>query len=165
MKRTFTPFLLALVLATVSGCATIVSKTSYPVVVATNPPGAMVTIENHAGKEVFRGSSPAAVRLKSGGGFFKGATYVVRISKEGYADKMVQVSSTLNGWYFGNLVFGGLVGMLIVDPATGAMFKLENTAISEVLQEKTAFQQVPTLNIYTLEAMPAAWRGHLVKIN
>jgi hypothetical protein len=25
-------------------------------------------------------------------------------------------------WYFGNLVFGGLIGMVIVDPLTGATF-------------------------------------------
>lgn len=165
MKKIFTPFLLTLVLAAASGCASIVSKTNYPVVVTTNPPGASVTIENRDGEQVFKGSSPAAVRLKSGGGFFKGATYTVRISKEGYAEKMVQVTSTVNGWYFGNLIFGGLVGMLVVDPATGAMFKLHNTTISETLQEKTAFQQVPTLNIYTLETIPASWRPHLVKIN
>lgn len=165
MKKIFTPFLLTLVLAAASGCASIVSKTSYPIVVSTYPPGASVTIENRNGEQVFKGSSPAAVRLKSGGGYFKGATYTIRINKEGFAEKMVQVTSTVNGWYFGNLLFGGLIGMLVVDPATGAMFKLQNTTISETLQEQTAFQQVPTLNIYTLETMPVSWRAYLVKIN
>jgi hypothetical protein len=165
MKKTFTPLLLAFVLAAASGCASIVSKTSYPVVVTTNPPGASVSIVDKAGKQVYQGNSPATVRLKSGGGFFKGAAYTINISKEGYADKMVQVTSKLNGWYFGNLVFGGLVGMLIVDPATGAMYKLENTVISEILSEKTASQQEPTLNIYTTDHIPSAWRAHLVRIN
>ncbi|MDD5412721.1 MAG: hypothetical protein PHF31_15155 [Methylobacter sp.] len=33
----------------------------------------------------------------------------------------------MNGWYFGNLVFGGFVGILIIDPATSAMFRLPET--------------------------------------
>lgn len=30
----------------------------------------------------------------------------------------------MNGWYIGNLLFGGIIGLLIVDPATGAMWTL-----------------------------------------
>lgn len=30
----------------------------------------------------------------------------------------------MDGWYWGNILFGGLIGMLAVDPATGAMYKL-----------------------------------------
>jgi hypothetical protein len=36
----------------------------------------------------------------------------------------------VDGWYFGNLLFGGLIGLLIVDPATGAMYKLEPNEIN-----------------------------------
>lgn len=34
------------------------------------------------------------------------------------------LSANLNGWYFGNILFGGPLGILIVDPASGAMWKL-----------------------------------------
>jgi hypothetical protein len=30
----------------------------------------------------------------------------------------------MDGWYIGNILFGGVIGFLIVDPATGAMWKL-----------------------------------------
>jgi hypothetical protein len=33
----------------------------------------------------------------------------------------------MDGWYLGNIVFGGLVGLLVVDPLTGAMWKLDPT--------------------------------------
>ncbi|WP_174263189.1 CsgG/HfaB family protein [Citrifermentans bemidjiense] len=33
----------------------------------------------------------------------------------------------MNGWYWGNIVFGGVIGLLIVDPATGAMWKMDDT--------------------------------------
>jgi hypothetical protein len=164
MMKTFTHLFLALVVATAAGCATIVSKTNYPVTIATDPAGAEVSIVNHKGKEVFKGQSPAATRLYTSGGYFRGANYTVTISKPGYSDKKLMVTTKVNGWYFGNLLFGGAIGFLIVDPATGAMFKLQNTRISEILTEKTAGLQEPSLHIYALENIPESWRPHLVKI-
>jgi hypothetical protein len=32
----------------------------------------------------------------------------------------------MDGWYIGNILFGGLIGILIVDPLTGAMWKLDD---------------------------------------
>ena len=69
--------------------------------------------------------------LKSGAGYFDGEKYSVKYSKEGYNDGLSVIDSSLSGWYIGNLLFGGIVGLLIVDPATGAMWKLpENTSTS-----------------------------------
>lgn len=34
----------------------------------------------------------------------------------------------MDGWYVGNIIFGGLIGLLLVDPITGAMWKLPDTA-------------------------------------
>ena len=44
-------------------------------------------------------------------------------------DHLVQIQGKLDGWYFGNLLFGGLIGMVIVDPITGAMYRLEKSYI------------------------------------
>src|SRR5436305_14092712 len=43
------------------------------------------------------------------------------------------VHATINGWYFGNLAFGGVIGMLVVDPLTGAMYTLEPDQIDQTL--------------------------------
>lgn len=37
-------------------------------------------------------------------------------------DRAVTLTTGPSGWYVGNVVFGGLIGLLIVDPATGAMW-------------------------------------------
>jgi hypothetical protein len=42
----------------------------------------------------------------------------------GYNPYETHVVSTIDGWYFGNILLGGLVGMLIVDPITGDMYTL-----------------------------------------
>jgi hypothetical protein len=64
------------------------------------------------------------VDLKRGAGYFSPQSYQVKLSKQGYRSKVVEIVPGINPWYFGNLLFGAFVGMVIVDPLTGAMFKL-----------------------------------------
>ena len=60
--------------------------------------------------------------------------YTVKISKEGYAVQTVTVDTKANGWYIGgNILLGGLIGWLIVDPATGAMRTLDTKEINATL--------------------------------
>lgn len=150
-----------------SSCASIVSKTSYPVTVDSTPREASVTIKNRRGEQVFTGKTPAVARLKSGAGFFKNAKYSVTISKPGFADKTVELTATINGWYFGNLVFGGLLGLLIIDPATGAMYKLKQTDVNETLQSQnstTSTSNEHKLRIMDLNEVPESWKSKLVEV-
>jgi hypothetical protein len=62
--------------------------------------------------------------LKAGAGYFDGETYKVTYQKDGYAGNSAVLNSGIDGWYWGNIVFGGLIGMLFVDPITGAMYTL-----------------------------------------
>jgi hypothetical protein len=52
--------------------------------------------------------------------------------------------------------------MLIVDPATGAMYKLNNEGISENLNKTST---TSSLNILDKNKIPDEWLKHLVKIN
>jgi len=149
-----------------TSCASIVSKTKYPVTVDSEPRDADVTIYNRRGQEIFTGKTPALVTLKSGAGFFTNAIYDVKISKDGFTSKSVPLRATINGWYFGNLLFGGLIGLLIVDPATGAMYKLKQTAVIEKLEpsNKTAAAETHQLRIYDINDIPESWKSKLVAI-
>ncbi|MDA1343699.1 MAG: hypothetical protein O2966_07555 [Proteobacteria bacterium] len=62
--------------------------------------------------------------MASGAGYFDGDKYTLSFKKEGFQEKIATLDTEVNGWYFGNILFGGIIGMLIVDPSTGAMFKL-----------------------------------------
>jgi len=147
-------------------CASIVSKTIYPVTIDSEPRGANVVIYNRRGLEVFKGGTPALVKLKPSAGFFQRAIYNIEISKDGYTTKKVEVTATLNGWYFGNLLFGGVIGFLIVDPATGAMYRLNDPAVYETLtaakQTAAVNEQAPQLKVYDINAIPTAWKSKLV---
>src|SRR5262245_56247232 len=108
----------ALVLS--SSCASIVSHTKWTIAIESKPEGVHVSIRNKNGFEIFSGHTPAVTQLRSGSGFFGKESYVVTLTHKGGEQRKINVECKLNGWYFGNIVFGGLIGLLIVDPATGA---------------------------------------------
>ena len=115
-----------LLLATVllSGCASIIGSNQKLISLKTNPEDAKVLIWDESGMVVFKGNTPTQITLKSGTAYFNGYDYVVLFTKEGFPNRNVTISSTVSGWYFGNIIFGGLIGMLIIDPLTGAMWTL-----------------------------------------
>lgn len=147
----------------ITSCASILGKSAYPVSINSNPNGADISITDKKGKEVYKGQSPATVSLKSGAGYFSRAEYQIRISSKGYSEQIVPVIYKLNGWYFGNLFLGGFLGMLIVDPATGAMWKLDTPPISITLRKSNALN-VPTLEILNVNEVSDAVKVNMVKI-
>jgi len=106
-----------------ASCASIVSKSEYPVSLMSSPAGAQVQVKKN-GAVIHQGTTPSTVTLSASSGFFTPAKYEVVFSKKGQPQQTVPLAAGVDGWYFGNIFFGGLVGLLIVDPATGAMFKL-----------------------------------------
>src|SRR5439155_13574267 len=89
-----------------------------------NPSGADIVIRDKKGNEVHRGLTPTTLTLSASAGYFKPAKYTMEVALNGYNVGKGSVTAGMNGWYAGNIIFGGLIGLLIVDPATGAMFKL-----------------------------------------
>lgn len=127
-------FLAASVILATTGCASIVSDSKYPVSIISEPAGANYEVRNEAGLPVHSGITPGQVTLDSGAGYFDGERYTVYYTKDGYEKAESRVDSSLDGWYWGNLLFGGLIGMLIVDPATGAMYKLPKSTQGNLKQ-------------------------------
>ena len=145
-------------------CATIVSKTNYPVEIRTTPRDASLVITNKDGRDIFEGSTPATVFLNSSAGFFKKAEYYVSITKPGYKEHKTKITSSIDGWYFGNILLGGFVGMLIVDPATGAMWKLNESLIRVTLTPSDS-TDTHSLEIVSINDIPEEYRERLVKIS
>ena len=93
-----------------TGCASIVSGRQQQVTFTSNPDDAVVSID---GKQI--GKTPITAQLDR-----KGTAQVVTIQKDGYKPTTFQLKSTVNPWFFGNLVFGGLFGSS-TDSSTGAI--------------------------------------------
>ena len=155
--------LVFLIITFLLGCATIVSKSEYPVSINSQPQGADITIVNRLNQGVFTGKTPATVTLNAGAGYFKGENYIVTFKKEGYAPHTAQIERGVDGWYIaGNIFFGGLIGWLIVDPATGAMWTLKNLHVDLISKTSSLQDQI---HIVTIDDVPVHLRSNMVKIN
>lgn len=130
--------LLALALAG-AGCASIVHSGKRDVSVRSEPLYAKVDVYRLDSKKgnapvlVSSETTPCLLSLKPGAGFFKGQAYRLTFTYPGHAPASVELQPKVSGWYFGNIVFGGLIGLLIVDPATGAMWNLSPEEIAPSL--------------------------------
>ncbi|ENX36751.1 hypothetical protein [Acinetobacter courvalinii] len=123
------------VVLSLSGCASIISGKTQTMTFQSTPDLSDITILNRDGKKIHVGKAPVTVSLNRGAGFFVPERYTVIFEKEGYEKKEITVSSSVNGWYVGNILFGGILGLLIIDPATGAMYSLNTKDTNVVLND------------------------------
>ena len=98
-------------------CATIVTTPVQWVRVTSWPTGADVLVNGE-----IRGTTPVTVTLARWGG------YRIRIEMDGYQPYEIAMHKGMNGWFFGNIAIGGLVGM-VVDTCTGAIWKIHPTQV------------------------------------
>lgn len=162
MKKTIKIFLILGLIVSFSGCASIVNKGIQRMHFASNPSAATLSIKDINGVSIGRYATPITIDLKRAKGYFKGQTYFVKVSKEGYKDINFQISHRISGWYVaGNLVFGGLLGWLVVDPLTGALYVLEARGENVTTSITNKGQ---TLTITLLQDLSAAQREQLKEI-
>ena len=124
---------LLLITVLFSSCATLLGKTRYPVRINSVPTETIVTIYNRKGIEVFSDTTPCVAKLKSNAGYFRRAIYTVEFNRTGYARSTEVVRAKVNPFYYGNILFGGYVGFLLIDPITGAMYQIPTKEINQVL--------------------------------
>lgn len=148
-----------------SGCASIVSKSAYNVTVSSNPSNANISIKNRKGNTVHTGKTPMTVNLKAGAGFWVGETYTVNFKKDGFAGHSAQIERGVDGWYIaGNLFFGGLLGWLIIDPLTGAMWTLKDLNVN--MDKRASLEKEGSeINIVLIEDIPLERRSDMVRVN
>lgn len=152
-----------------AGCATIMGNSAPETLnVRSAPDQATVVILDEGGTKIFEGKTPTTLPLEKKRGYFSGKKYTVNLKKEGFGEHTVTVDTKVNGWYVaGNLVFGGLIGWLIVDPATGAMWTLDKNEVSVTLQgpKRSAIDQSDKPRIMLLEDVPLSLRDKMVKVS
>jgi uncharacterized protein YceK len=142
MKAKMLLILLAMVM--LSGCASIVAGGHRDINIKSTPSDATVTIQDRESKQiVHKGQTPLIIPLSTRGGYFKSRQYDVTLSKEGYAAKTINIDSFLSGWYAGNVIIWpmALIGGLIVDPLTGAMWSLTPKNMDAILETPDQFNE------------------------
>lgn len=149
------------------GCSSIVHGGSRTISVATQPQGAKATISKNTGELVSVNTTPFTVTLDPKRGYFKGQAYNVRLELPGYKSAEVSIEPTMSGWYWGNLIFGGLIGMLAVDPVTGSMWNLTPDKIQQSLTPSQAelIKSGSGFVVVLASQLTPAERASMVKIN
>ncbi len=125
MKKLILTSLMAFSIA-LTGCATIIGDKTQTLLISTNPDEASFVIQDKNDTIISRGTTPSNVTLeKSSGDYFGKKEYKITFTKTGYQPLTYQLETKANGWYIGgNLVFGGLIGYLVVDPLNGGMYTI-----------------------------------------
>ena len=103
--------LLMLISLLLKGCASIVSGTTQEMTFQSNPEDVLVTVN---GKVV--GKTPTTVQLDRKSG------QAVVFSKDGYKPITMQMETTIEPWFWGNIILGGLLGST-TDGLSGAVIK------------------------------------------
>ena len=121
--------LLMLALTALPGCASILGGGSNQAVTfLSTPTSATYTIVSSSGIQMGQGATPGSINLS------RKNEYQIEISLDGYQTQTVALTRGTNGWIWGNLVFGWILGFA-VDFLTGSAYKLEPALVQVTLQQ------------------------------
>lgn len=147
MSRSLKVAAAALVPLIVVACATIMHGSSQEISIASQPSGATVTIDGQPA-----GVTPVSAKLK------RKSPHRIAITLSGYQPFELVTTRKVSGWVWGNLVFGGLIG-LIVDVSTGGLYNVRPEQISAQLTRTGASGTVRdgTLYVFLVAEPDASW--------
>jgi len=146
-----------LIAALTAGCASIIHGSRQDVRVTSVPSGAVVRVNlnNQAT------TTPGVLTLNR-----KEIGYVLTFEKQGYKPVEVSLRRTVDGWLFGNILFGGLVG-IVIDFASGSAYKLTPDEVSTVLTQMNVsmknMRKGDLLVVVDLERLPKQARERIAR--
>jgi hypothetical protein len=110
------------------GCATIVGGgTNQAVTLQSTPAAANFTIQSSSGLQMAQGTTPSTVSLP------RKNEYQIVVELAGYQPQSTVLTKGINGWIWGNLLFGWIIGFG-VDFLTGSAYKLEPALVQVTMQ-------------------------------
>ena len=162
MKFTFAVLTAASLFLT--SCATIVSSQQVPTKIDSSPSKMAYKVFDDNGAVVSQGFTPATTTMNRSAGYFRPGKYSIEISKNGKVVGKETITATLNGWYFGNILIGGLVGLVIVDPLSGAMYRMPESVTVSTTSMASASEPSKALQLVDISTLTSQQRGKLVRI-
>lgn len=113
-----------------TSCASIIHGTTQDVAFTSQPAGASVIVDNHQ-----ECTTPCVAQLTRKDNHF------VKMDLNGYQEFQASLTRETSGWVWGNIVFGGLVG-LVVDAADGGLYKLTPREITATMAKSSTVASV-----------------------
>ena len=151
MKRSLVA---AIVVTIATACGTIIHGTRQDVGVSSTPTGAQVVVDNMP-----LGQTPVVAKLT------RKDNHVIRITMPGYQTFETNVIRSVSGWVWGNIVFGGLIG-LAVDAISGGLYKLRPEQVTGALATADVHSDQGTIYVAVVLAPDPSWEkvGQLTPI-
>lgn len=162
MSRNFTLSLLLMINLLAFGCA---NKFNSSHSINSISSVANLTITDKKGVEIYRGNSLPSKKLKYQPTYFSKDKYLLEFENKGYASKSISVEYKPDGWYFGNASLGENIGLLIIDPVNGAMYKLEPGFFKENLILSSASEEKEEFKIFGINQIPSEWKRNLISLD
>lgn len=149
------PAIATIVVAIAAACGTIIHGTRQDVGVSSSPTGAQVVVDNMP-----LGQTPVVAKLT------RKDHHVIRITMPGYQTFETNVTRSVSGWVWGNLVFGGLIG-LAVDAISGGLYKLRPEQVTGTLATADVRSEQGVLYVAVVLAPDPSWEkvGQLTRIS
>lgn len=129
---------LSLLLLGSIGCASIMHGTTQDIGISSSPTNARVSVDNTP-----LGNTPVVAKLS------RGDNHMVRIELDGYAPFEATLTKKVSGWVWGNIVFGGLIG-LAVDAISGGLYNLTPEQIAGQMAKQGASLEQNAEGIYVV---------------
>jgi PEGA domain len=138
----------AIGVASALACATIIHGSSQQIGVSSQPTGAAVTVD---GKPA--GTTPITTKLS------RKDIHRITLTLDGYQPFDMVTTRKTSGWVWGNIVFGGLIG-LAVDAISGGLYDVRPEVVSAQLAKAGATGTVRADHLYVILVRDPdpAWR-------
>lgn len=104
-----------------AACGTIVNGSSQPIAINSTPTAARITVNG-----VEMGNTPMTLNLA------RKQQHAINLQLPGYDPYSINLTRSMSGWVWGNVIFGGLIG-LAVDAGTGGLYKLSPDQVNTTL--------------------------------
>lgn len=112
--------------AVLTACASIMHGTSQDIGISSSPTSATVTVDNSS-----KAQTPYVAKLS------RKDNHIIHISADGYAPADLTLTRSTSGWVWGNVLFGGIIG-LAVDAMTGGLYNLTPDQLTAALSRQSA---------------------------
>lgn len=113
-----------LVLLYMTGCASMVNSTRQEISISANQMGAQAKSDSG-----LMCNTPCSLDLS------RKMSHIITVEKEGYESINVTINNSVSGWIAGNILFGGLIG-LVIDFVSGGAYKLQPETVEANLIKK-----------------------------
>lgn len=116
----------------------IIHGSTQEIALTSEPSAAEVIIDGQ-----HRGKTPLSVTLR------RKERHTVTISLPGYETQEIALERRVNGWVWGNILLGGLIG-LVIDASTGAMYKIDPATLRAQLTPEQVQARNEGLRLHVL---------------